>query len=300
MAGRKPDKVVDAIAATLHTYKADALPIEGGPVVVPIDRVPALWLIPWMCEPEVRVGARLLPARGKRPKALYATWGDTRHALDILREFTIALASVQSGTLELLGAASADVNAVLAGDDYERDLDEVPPTADVAALSARRHAAARFRMIGTVTDRAWTITHARPHVSAGQLAHALEILAMVDTQAAFVVRDHAEAQAIAALAAKSASFIRTNPAQIKANALAVDGSSLIVADEKRPALAMILFRHRLANGPWDLQTQQQVDEQWLADYVESLRIMNERRSAGLATMGYSDPDDVQLGTGFLT
>lgn len=276
MAGRKPDKVVDAIAATLDAFKADAVPIEGGPVVVPIDRAAALWLIPWMCEPDVRVGARLLPSRGKKRKALYATWGDTRHALDILREFTIALSAVEVGTLELLAAASADVNATLAGDDHDADLDEDPPTADVAALSARRHAAARFRMIGTVRNGVWTITHARPHVSAAQLTLALEILAMVGWQERFVARDAAEAQAVAALAAKSASFIRTNPAQISANALAVDDASLIIADEKRPALAMILFRHRLANGPWDLQTQRQVDEQWLEEYVESLRVMNER------------------------
>ena len=276
MAGRKPDKVVDAIAATLDAFKADAVPIEGGPVVVPIGRVAALWLIPWMCEPDVRVGARLLPPKGKKRKALYATWGDTRHAFDILREFTIALASVQSGTLELLAAASADVNDMLAGDDPDHDFDEDPPTSDVAALAARRHAAARFRMIGTVTDDAWTITHARPHVSASQLTRALEILAMVDSPAPFKARDEEEAQLVSALAARSASFIRTNPAQVRANALSVDGASLFVADEKRPALAMILFRHRLANGPWDMQTQQQVDEHWLVEYVESLRVMNER------------------------
>ena len=34
MAGRTPDKVVDAITATLDAFKADAVPIEGGPVVV--------------------------------------------------------------------------------------------------------------------------------------------------------------------------------------------------------------------------------------------------------------------------
>ena len=34
MAGKKPDKVIDAIAATLDAAKADAVPIEGGPVSV--------------------------------------------------------------------------------------------------------------------------------------------------------------------------------------------------------------------------------------------------------------------------
>ena len=259
MAGKKPDKVIDAIAATLEAAKADAVPIEGGPVVIAVDRAAALWLIPWMCEPECRAGARLLMPKAKKPKALYATWGDTRYALDILREFTTALAGVESGTLEILAASSADVNATLADDDDDQE-DMLTGTAESAALVARRHSAARFRMIGTVKDGAWTITHARPHVSAGQLTKALEVLALADPASRFALHDAAEANAVAERAGKSANFVRSNPAQAKANALEVRGAEITVSDERRPYLAMILFRHRLASGPWDLETYQQMDE----------------------------------------
>lgn len=277
MAGKKPDKVVTAIAATLEAAKADAVPIEGGPVAIPLDRAAALWLIPWMCEPECRVGARLLPPKSRKQKALYATWGDTRYALDILREFTAALATVDTGTLELLSAASADVNASLAGDEIDdADGDEAVLADDAAALTARRHVAARFRMIGTVADGVWTVTHARPHVSAAQLESALEVLDMVEGTAPFALRDDEEARAVAELAAKSTSFIRTNPAQVRANELQVEGNSIIVADDRRPYLAMILLRHRLAIGPWDLEAHQRMDEKWLADYHVSLRLLNER------------------------
>ena len=279
MAGRKPDKVVAAIAATLESANAGAVPIEGGPVVIPLDRAAALWLIPWMCEPECRVGARLLPLKAKKHKALYATWGDTRYALDILTEFATALVGLESGTLELLSAASADVNATLAGDDddlEDEDAGDHPLNAEAAALTARRHAAARFRLIGTVADGAWTVTHARPHVSAKQLASALDILALIDGTSPFETHSEDESRTVAELAAKSTSFIRTNPSQVRVNRLEVDGASIVVANDRRPHLAMMLFRHRLAGGPWDFEAHQRMDEKWLADYHESLRVMNER------------------------
>jgi hypothetical protein len=87
---------------------------------------------------------------------------------------------------------------------------------------------------------------------------------------------HSEARTVAELAAGSTSFIRTKPAQMRANALEVDGASIVVADDRRPHLAMMLFHHRLAVGPWDFEAHQRMDEKWLAGYPESLRVMSER------------------------
>jgi hypothetical protein len=283
MPAKKPDKVVNAIAAALDAGKIEAVPVSGGSVPVPLGQAAALWLIPWMCEPEVRVGARITPPKARKAKPLYATWGDTRHALDILRELSAALSPLDSGVLEFVAVSSAEMNDLLAGDDdddaegedEEEEEDEGTDAAELA-LKARRREAARFRLSGPVENGVWRVESAFPPVSGAQLKAALEILQLVDTPSTGWARDPAEAAALAELAAKSTGFIRTNPAQVRAHALQVSGAEITVTEERRPYLAMILFRHRLGDGPWDLRTHQQWDEKWLADYLEGVRLMNER------------------------
>ncbi len=269
MAGKKPDKVVQLIADTLDAAKVKEATVQGGPVAVPLDRAAALWLIPWICEPECRLGARVTEPKAKKSKALYATPGDTRDALGLLRELAAILAKVKSGKLEFLAVAAEEMNLAAAEDD-EDDVD--PPPANAAA----RRAAARFRLSGSVEGGVWNVSHAFPRVTAAQLRDAFEILNLVDGSSKQWARDADEAATIGDLAAKSTGFIRTNPAQKQQNFLELNGAEIHVLEERRPYLAIAVMRRRLGGGPWDVGTHRKWDEEFLAATIESLRQMNER------------------------
>jgi hypothetical protein len=275
MAGKKPDKVVDAIGSVLDAANAAAVAIDAGPIDVPLARAGAIWLLPWMCEPECRVGVRVREPKSKTPRALWASPGDTRDALAIVRECSAALTKLDSGELELMAASTAEVNAHLAGEDEDPAEDD----GQSPELRARRIAVARFRIAGPIDRGVWRITSVFPRASAAQWRQALEILDLVDGESRAWARNADEAKAIADLAAKSSGFSRTNPAQVRANTLEVDGASIAVHDDRRPYLALVVMRHRMGDGPWDLRTHQQWDERFLAAYVESLRVANDRARA---------------------
>ena len=267
MATPKPDRVVTRIAAALDAVEATPVALDGGPLDIPLDRAAALWLIPWICEPACRFGARVSQPHQETLKALYATPGDTGHALLLLRELKAALATVDGGTLEFLAVSIAEFNAMVAGAGEADDDDDSADTS--TAETATHRAAARFRLVGTVADGRWHITDAWPHARTAELRDAFAILDLVDGTSTAWARDAAGATAIADLAAKSTGFMRANPAQVIANALTVNGAEITVSEDRRPYLATIVFRIRLGGGRWDVRTAQDADESSLAAYHAS-------------------------------
>lgn len=270
MTTHNPDRIVARIAAALDAVDTQPVDLDGGPFDVPLNRAAALWLIPWICEPTCRFGARAHAPRKDHTRALYAAPRDTHDALHILRELGAALATTSDGTLEFLAVSTEEFQATAAGDDDGHDDDDSARDDTSTAESATRHAAGRFRLTGTVSDGTWHIARAWPHATTAELREAFAILDLVDGTASAWARDAAEAAAIAALAAKSAAFLRTDPAQRHANSLAVTGAGIVVQDDRRPYLAMVVVRLRLAAGRWDVRTAQEADEARASAYLRSI------------------------------
>lgn len=207
------------------------------------------------------------------------------------REFNAALAPATPGFLEVFSATTQDVDQGEADDDEDdEDGDSqaagptynglgLMPGQDAKLLPLRRKAA-RFWLQGNVDNGVWTITHAYPAVSAAHLRQAIEILNLVDGSATTWARDEQEAQALVALALKSAGFIQLNPAQLNAHKIEARGAEIhLASEERRPYLAVIALRHRMPDGPWDLRSNQALDETFLAAMVADHKQMEERLAA---------------------
>jgi len=288
MSKPRPDKIVELISQALSNTTPQA--VQGGSVTIPVSRAGALWLIPWACNEEIRAGARLLKPKSKKPSALYATPGDTRYALKWTREFNAALTPVTSGSLELFSAASQDAYQQEEEDDEDQEAgraDDTPtynghglmPGQDPKLVPLRRKAG-QFRLQGNVDNGVWTITHAFPVASASQLQQAIEILDLVDGSSPRWAHDETEAQVLVALALKSAAFIQLNPAQRNAHKIEARGVEIHLAGEdRRPYLAAVVLRHRMANGAWDLRSNQALDETFLAALVADHKQMEQRMAA---------------------
>jgi hypothetical protein len=275
----KPDAVLNKIRKALEgCATAD---IRGGPVETTLDALDTIWLLGFFCNPAIRAGLQVIPKGQKKAKALYSLPGNVRVEYT-LNEFANAAKDVQEGdVLELLCASETDVYQT------KDDLDDYGTgrsKAEIAAIKKALREAARLWITGAVgPNRSWHITSSFPGTDAATLIGALDLLRKIKATTNEWARDEGEAQAVLELTRHSTDFPLRNPHQVRENTVEVRGREIIVQPHRRPFLAMMFFRHRYPDGPWDIQTRQREDAFWVEAENQNEQRARERMRQTTAT-----------------
>jgi|GEM_PF-5747797 len=282
MAARKPDKLLALIMKAMEG--SAPVPVEGGAISVPLDRVGTFYLLPWACYHEMRCGFKLTTFSTKKSSpakttALYVSPEDSRDALRIVREINTIPKSEMDGELEMLSIATADMYREQDDEDDE-DSDGEGVNSNVAPevleYIHKVKLACRMRFKGTVKDSVWTITHTFPKSNRASLQNAFTILDQVDGISNHRSNSATEAAELVTAAKKTSGFMQSNPAQVNANSIEARGEEVHVKEDRRAYLAMVVLRQQLANGPWDLTTHKSGDEKFYVGYMASIEQMNKR------------------------
>jgi hypothetical protein len=201
-----------------------------------------------------RVALAAHTAKRKTVEPLFALHGDAFRG-DLTPHLQAARRAVEGAAkgdeLEWLAAHPAEVYA----DDDGEDAAGTPT------------AQARIRLVGEkISNDRVRITQAYPAAGARALEDLLAILREVGGTGDRWGRDAAEARHIFDLANRSSHFVQSNPAQRQQNAISLDGEKITVQPDRRPYLALMVARHRLGEGPWDLRTAWTADETFRKKY----------------------------------
>jgi hypothetical protein len=287
MAARKPDKLLALIDKALEA--STAVPVEGGSLEVPLARIGALYMLPWSCYHEMRCGLKLTTTATRKSTpvkttALYVSPEDTREALRIVREINTTLKPDMDGELEMLSIATSDMYSAQDEDDEDSDDEDmngkVAPEIIVYVRKVKLVCRMRFR--GTVKDGVCSISHTFPKSDRTNLQKTFSILDQVDGSSNRWTSSAAEAVELVAAAKKTSGFMQSNPAQVNANSIEARGEEVLVKEDRRAYLAMVVLRQQLASGPWDLTTHKQGDEKFVVDYMANIEQMNKRMAEARA------------------
>jgi hypothetical protein len=245
-----PTEAPDPAAAILAALgPREPEPIEDGPLVLGVEEAARLWKIPWCCDNAVQIAFVVRPPADAAPLwpdlddlAVTETGGEWRVGHPwvsvwarqrLFAELAECLTALPDGTaLEMVSAATSETD----------DPGSAGPTAGNQ----------RFR--GVVEDGRWIVTHASPRASVGAIREALALFSEEALGAPFLARDPAEAAAIVARALRSGHFPGDEDRPRS------EGRRVVVKDDHRPYLAMIILRERLRDGPWDLRGGEAADE----------------------------------------
>ncbi|MGH7729693.1 MAG: hypothetical protein ACRENJ_00400, partial [Candidatus Eiseniibacteriota bacterium] len=244
--------------------------IAGGPV---ITEPALLWLVPWACENDVEIGFIATPSRAtrlRRPRGLehlcvvekdgawrighpwVSVW--TRETL--YRKLQTLIKTLPAGsTLELVSASVPDAG------------DEDPPVT-----------AGDMRFKGVIERGRWKVTHASPAATKKQLEAALEIFGWIAKRGAFPARTAAEARAVTELGRTGRHYSHEAKDQP-----VVSGRTIALRSRQwRHYLAMDVFRHRFAAGPWDAASGQAAELQSGDEFDQMLAALGDKLSQAFA------------------
>jgi hypothetical protein len=259
--------VADIRAAT---GKLALTEIRDGPLQVKLASIASLSLIPWFCDCSVQyalvldtggVKLPLGPLRELEGPALAQVGsrtelgipgGGDRSAAELLRQ-TLGLLDPPKGTQIELAAANTG---------YLQRERVVKAETD--------HIAGNQRYAGTVLKRGlWSIERSHPALSAEQLSQALQFCGAVLKPGSLKGQDASEAAAALELAQKS---MVADLSEYAFSKLKLDGAAIRMPRDlkpKREAVALMLFRLRFADGPWDVKTARAADEKRRQTYQAS-------------------------------
>lgn len=238
----------------LDTIAPDVGPIDGGPVELPAGDLARFWLLAWSCDTDAETDVLLTPPAGSRlalPKPetwvafhrrrgriyVEVAWRPPQLRLRTYRSVAEAIAKAPAGTVvEFLSGNASDDGS---------DPDSSPPIAG------------RQRYRGTLTDRGtFLVTHASLPLTRDDLVEAMEICRKIDEKAAtFSLASEEDAQAVVAMARGTEWF----PDE---KSLPRPKGPTVVVPPRGEALftAMMVFRRRFVDGPWNANEGQTRDE----------------------------------------
>jgi hypothetical protein len=257
----KPDRVQPILE---RLNGAEPAPLQGGAVTATAS---ALWLLPWACQNDVEVGFIARPSRAVKPrwpKGLFDL-----SAIESRGEWRVGhpwcSVWLREGVIQKLEKVFA---ALPSGSALELVSASVPGSGDEATPSTS--GAMRFR--GVIERGQWKITHAYPKVSRKDLEAALGIFEWIEGRAALTTKSAAEARAVVELGREGRHF-----GAEKKDQPVVSGRTIKVKSRHwRHYLAMTFFRHRFAEGPWDVRSGQAAEQADHAEFDQVLEALDER------------------------
>lgn len=263
-----PSDLVQPILERLGT--AEPAPIAGGPVIAAPH---ALWLLPWACENDVEVGFIVRPSRAtklRRPRGLeHLSVVETGEEWRVGHPWcSVWLRETAIQKLETVFAALPD------GSVLEMVSAAVPEAED----SDPPVTAGDMRFRGVIERGRWKVTHAFPPVTGKDLKGALTIFEWNAARGPFMTRNAAEAQAVAELGHRGRHFGDEPKHQP-----VVSGRTITVRSRQwRHYLAMNLFRHRFAEGPWDARSGQEAEEKSTDRFDQMLASLGDKVTQAFA------------------
>lgn len=263
-----PDDLVRPILDRLGAA-GPAAEIRGGPVTVS----PAtLWSLPWSCESEVEIGFVARPSRAIRLRAPRSL----EHLSVIERdgEWRIGHPWTGVGQRERTFKALATMFAALPNGSVLEMVSATLPEREGETPVA----AGDMRFRGVVERGRWKLTHAHPATTATALKEALRIFAAIPGRTPFPTRNRAEGEAIAALGREAGHF----GAEAKDQPVVSARGITVKARPWRHYLAMCVFRHRFAEGPWDTRSAQAAEQASSAEFDAMLGTIGETFSRQFA------------------
>ncbi len=260
-----------------HLGSLAPAPIAGGPVTA---SAATLWYLPWACENDVEIGfvAKLSrPAKLRQPRGLEhlsaieagaewrvgQPWTSVWMRAGTFRKLETLFASLPNGsTLEMVSAS-------------------VPGTAH----DAPRVKAGGMRFRGVVERGRWKLTHAHPKVTGAELRAALKLFGGIAARGPFTTKSTGEADAVLELGRKGRHFgdeAKDQPV--------VSGRGITVRSRQwRPYLAMNVFRHRFAAGPWDALSGQAAEQRSADEFDVIVGAIGEKLSQAFAAPRGTQP-----------
>jgi len=263
----KPDRVQPILD---RLDGAEPAPVRGGPVTAAPS---VLWLLPWSCESEVEVGFIVRPSRAAKPRWPKGIFDLS--AIEAGGEWRIGhpwcSVWLREGVIQKLGKSFA---ALPPGTALELVSADVPESDAGGAPSA----AASMRFRGVIERGKWKITHAYPRVTRRELQAALEIFEWIPGRTALSTRSAAEAAAVVELGRQGGHF-----GNEKKDQPVVSGRTIKVRSRHwRHYLAMTFFRHRFAEGPWDVRSAQAAEQASQAEFDQMLETIGAKLNQAFA------------------
>jgi len=249
---------------------AEPAPLAGGPVAAS----PAtLWRVPWACENEVEVGFIVRPSRAVKPR--WPRGLEQLSAIEIGGEWRVGhpwcSVWLREGLFQKLQTV---FSALPEGSTIEVVCASVPDPTDADPPVT----AGDMRFRSVIERGRWKVTHAFPAVTNRDLKAALKIFDWISERGAFATRTAAEAVAVAELGRKHRHF-----GDAKKDQPVVSGRTITVrARHWRPYLAMNLFRHRFAEGPWDVRSGLAAEQEATDDFDRMLGALGDKLAKELA------------------
>jgi hypothetical protein len=226
----------------------EPVPIAGGPVSVPLERIHDLLRIAWFCDGDVECGFDIRFPPDAECEGLFGE-GDWP-------------ARERSGNVLRAGLSDPGILLMGAGERLRNEFAKLPEGTllDMAAWG-ESGPAGRHRYAGFVRDGRWHIERSFPKVPRGRLEEILDLCGKIPSREPMLAENEEEAARVLESSRKDLMFQQAP--------LSNDGLRFVLEDWQREYLVKHLFRLRFADV-WDTATEARLEAEEFDEFERTL------------------------------